>query len=70
MVNQKVMGLDVIERFEVVSNTGNKTYVVCLLEKGNYSCGCSNWIFRRNKPNYTECKHIQQIRKQIDTRIQ
>lgn len=63
-----VMGKEVVERKVIMSESG-KEYAVCELSNGQFTCGCPNWVFRRNKPNYTECKHIAEFKRIKQRRI-
>lgn len=44
-----------VKQWDVPGSRG-KTWRVSIDDKGNYSCSCPRWIFKRE-----ECKHIQDV---------
>lgn len=54
-----------IERWEVPSSNGDKTYTVARDEEGNFGCDCPAYKFRRQV-----CRHIQEIRGKASVDIQ
>ncbi len=49
-----------VMKWTVESRSGKPPYTVSLSVDGYWGCSCPNWIFRRNKPDYQECPHIQE----------
>ena len=55
-------GKEIIERKEFDSSSSGKTYIICLLEDGSYSCSCPKWKFCKSPKQ--DCKHILEIKNQ------
>lgn len=54
-----------VQKWDVPSSDGRKTYVVAIDDKGKYGCSCPHWKFRK-----LTCKHIVRIMAQeISTNV-
>lgn len=55
-----------IGKWDVQSETTDKTYVVALAEEGYWGCSCWAWRRQEGHPrDRKNCKHIIKIRKQV-----
>jgi len=48
------------DRFEYVSPSSSKTYIVALNNQGVWECSCPRWTV--SKYRRTDCKHINDVR--------
>jgi len=49
----------ILEKFNVESNSSSRIYVVSKYDDGSYACSCPAWIFKKGERK--NCKHILDI---------